>query len=82
MWIFFVDNVISYKSFIIWFFFFTIVLQKTKTRLITFFVTYLEEKRISYWSLIYDIQHLAGVQRKRNTTNKHKNVNEQDTMSS
>lgn len=75
MWIFFADNVISFLLY--GFFPLFIILQKTKTRLITFFVTYLEEKRIFYWSLIYDIQHLAGVQR-----NKANNVNGQDTMSS
>lgn len=50
MWIFFADNVI----FIVWFFPLLIILQKTKTRLITFFVTYTE-----YLLLAADLWHSA-----------------------
>jgi hypothetical protein len=61
---------------------FFIILQKTKTRLITFFVTYFRSKK-EYLLLAADLlmtfsTWLAGVQRET----KQKDVNGQDTMSS
>lgn len=73
------DNVIS---FLFYGFFPSLhhLAENKKTRLMAFFVTYFRRKKnIFYWSLIYDIQHLAGCTADRRKETK-QNVNGQSVF--